>query len=99
MRDIQQSQCSDPQLKLYQKTHLELEGDRVSAEVGIKLGVDVDTGGLPGGVLHDQEELGHDLDHVSGLEDEVPLPLDRFRGKAPWDVGLRPQLPGWGALQ
>ena len=59
-------------------THLELKGDRMSAKVGVKLGVDVDTGGLPRGVLHHQEELGHDLNDVAGLEDEVPLPLYRF---------------------
>ena len=80
-------------------SHLELKGNRVSAKVCIKLGVDVDTGGLPGGVLHHEEELGHDLDDMPGLEDKVPFTLHRFRGKAPWDVRLRAQLPRWRTLQ
>ena len=76
-------------LRCYKReTHLELEGDRVCAKVGIELCVDVHTRRFPGGVLHDQEQLRHDLDHVAGLEDKVPLPLHRFGGKAPWDVGL-----------
>jgi len=77
------------------KTRLELEGDRVGAEVGVELGVDVDGGWLAGGVLHDEEELGHDLDDVPGLEDKVPLPLHRLRGEAARDICLRPQLSSW----
>ena len=81
------------------KTRLELEGDRVGAEVGVELGVDVDGGWLAGGVLHDQEELGHDLDDVPSLEDKVPLPLHRLRGEAARDICLRPQLSSWRPLQ
>ena len=81
------------------KTRLELEGDRVGAEVGVELGVDVDGGWLAGGVLHHEEELGHDLDDVPGLEDKVPLPLHRLRGEAARDICLRPQLSSWRPLQ
>ena len=76
------------------QAHLELEGDTVRAKIGIELGVDVHAGGFPGGVLHHEEELGHDLDDVPGLEHEVALPLDRLRAQAPGDVRLRLQLPG-----
>ena len=79
--------------------HLELEGDTVRAKIGIELGVDVHAGGFPCGVLHNEEKLGHDLDHMAGLEDEVALALHCFGGKAPWDVGLRSQLTGRRALQ
>ena len=71
----------------------------MGAEVGVELGVDVDGGWLAGGVLHDQEELGHDLDDVPGLEDKVPLPLHRLRGEAARDICLRPQLSSWRPLQ
>ena len=52
------------------------------AEVGVELRGDVDGGRLAGGVLHHEEELGHDLDDVPGLEDEVPFPLHCLRGEA-----------------
>ena len=81
------------------QAHLELEGDTVRAKIGVKLGIDVHAGGFPGGVLHHEEEFGHDLDHVASLEDEVALALHCFGGKAPWDVRLRSQLTGWRALQ
>ena len=81
------------------RAHLELEGDAMCAKIGIELGVDVHARGFPGGILHNEEELGHDLNHVSSLEDEVALALHCFGGKAPWDVGLRSQLAGWRALQ
>ena len=55
--------------------HLELEGNAVCAKVCVKLGVDVDAGRFPGGILHHQEQLRHDLDHVAGLEDKVALAL------------------------
>ena len=77
-----------------QISNLELEGDGVRAEVGVELRGDVDGWRLAGGVLHHEEELGHDLDDVPGLEHEVALPLDRLRAQAPGDVRLRLQLPG-----
>ena len=64
------------------------------AEVGVKLRGDVDCWRLAGGVLHHEEQLGHDLDDVPGLEHEVALPLDCLRAQAPGDVRLRLQLPG-----
>ena len=79
--------------------YLKLEGDGVCPEVGVKLCVDVDTGRLPSGILHNEEQLGDDLDHVAGLEDKVPLPLHCLGGKASRDVRLRPQLPRRRALK
>ena len=79
--------------------YLKLEGDGVCPEVGIKLCVDVHTGRLPSGILHNEEQLGDDLDHVAGLEDKVPLPLHCLGGKASRDVRLRPQLPRRRALK
>ena len=93
--------CFHRKYKKYAKnnTCLELEGDRVGAEVGVELGVDVDGGWLAGGVLHHEEELGHDLDDVPSLEDKVPLPLHRLRGEAARDICLGPQLSSWRPLQ
>ena len=47
--------------------HLELEGDIVSAKVCLELCADVDGRGLAGAVLHNQEQFGHNLDHMTGL--------------------------------
>ena len=66
----------------------------MGAEVCLELCADVDGGGLPRAVLHHEEQLGHDLDDVAGLEDEVPLAPHRLGGQAVRDVGLRPQLTG-----
>ena len=51
----------------------------MGSKVGIKLRIDVDSRGLPGGVLDHEEQLGHDLDDVPGLEHKVSLPLDCLR--------------------
>lgn len=37
------------------------------------LGADVDIGRFADGVLHDEEQLGYDLDDVARVEDEVAL--------------------------
>ncbi len=51
---------------------LEGEGHAVeTAEIGLELGRDVDAGRLPRRVLHHEEQLGHDLDHVSRLKDKI----------------------------
>ena len=55
----------------------EREGDALVAKVGLKLGADIDVGGAPGRVLHDEVELRHDLDHVAGLQHEVAFSLLR----------------------
>ena len=49
------------------------------SKVGIKLGIYVHGRRLPRGVLDHQEQLGDDLDDVTGLEDKVSLPLHRLR--------------------
>ena len=46
------------------------------SKVGIKLGVNIYSGGLASSVLHYEEQLGDDLYDVPCLEHEVPLPLD-----------------------
>ena len=79
--------------------YLELEGDRVSPKVGIKLGVDVDSRRLAGGVLDDQEQLGDYLNDVTSLEHKIPLPLDCFWWETARDIGLRSQFSCRGTLQ
>ena len=66
----------------------------MSSKVGIKLSADIDSRRFARSVLHHEEQLGHDLYHVPGLEHEVALPLDCLRAQAPGDVRLRLQLPG-----
>ncbi|MFN9905124.1 MAG: hypothetical protein ACK56F_03225, partial [bacterium] len=72
--------------------YLELKGDIVSAKVGVEPSCNVDGGRLAGGILHHEEQLGHDLDDVAGLEDKVALALDGLGGQAAGDVGLAAQL-------
>ena len=55
----------------------ERECDALVAKVGLELGADVDVGRAPGGVLHHEVELRHYLDHVTGLQHKVALPLLR----------------------
>ena len=69
------------------------------SEVCVELSVDVDHGRLAGGVLHHQEEFGHNLDHMSGLEHEVPFPFDRLAGETARYVGLAPHLLARGGLK
>ena len=52
----------------------------MGSKVCIELGVNVDCGRFPGGVLDHEEELGDDLDDVTGLEDEVAFPHDGLGG-------------------
>ena len=59
---------------------LEREHHAARPEVGLELCADVDVRRLPRRVLHDQEQLGHDLEDVSGLEDEITFTLDTFGG-------------------
>lgn len=42
---------------------------------GPLLGMNVDFGGFAGGVLHDQEHFGDELDDVTRLNDQVTFPL------------------------
>jgi hypothetical protein len=35
----------------------------------------IDFGGFADGILYDQEQFGHDLNHMPRLEHEVPLPV------------------------
>ena len=58
--------------KIYRPfSYLELECNRVSAKVCVELCANVDGGRLPRRVLHHQEQLGHDLDHVTSLQTEL----------------------------
>lgn len=70
----------------------------MGSKVCIELGVNVDCGRFPGGVLDHEEELGDDLDDVTGLEDKVALPHNGLGGQAPGDIGLTLQLPRWRRL-
>ena len=68
------------------------------------LGVDVDVGRLPRGVLDDQEQLGDDLDDVTRLEDQVALAVlaagVAAAHETAWQVGLLCRhLPGRGVLR
>ena len=68
-------------------------------EVRLEFRGNVDGGRLPRSILDHEEELRHDLDDVSGLEDKVPFPLDGLGGQTAGDVGLAPQLSGRGGLK
>ena len=48
----------------------------MSSKVGIKLSANIYSWWLASSVLHNQEQLGHDLYHVASLEHKVALPLD-----------------------
>ena len=56
--------------------YLKLKSDSMSSKVGIKLSANIYSWWLASSVLHNQEQLGHDLYHVASLEHKVALPLD-----------------------
>ena len=73
---------------------LEIESDGSGPEIGLEFGGNIDMRRFAGGVLHHQEQLGDDLDDVTGLQDEVAFPLDSLRGKTSrYNVGLATELP------
>ena len=73
---------------------LEIESDGSGPEIGLEFGGNIDMRRFSGGVLHHQEQLGDDLDDVTGLQDEVAFPLDSLRGKTSrYNVGLATELP------
>ena len=65
------------------------------SKVGIKLSADIDSRRFARGVLHHEEQLGHDLDDVAGLKDKISLPLDSFRGETAGNVWLTPEFSCW----
>ena len=67
----------------------------MSSKVGIELSADIDSRRFARGVLHHEEQLGHDLDHVAGLKDKISLPLDSFRGETAGNVWLTPEFSCW----
>ena len=75
--------------------YLKLKGNGMSSKIGVKLGVDVDSWRFTRGILNDEEQLGHDLYNVPGLEDKVSLPLDCFRRQTARNIPLTPQFPCW----
>jgi hypothetical protein len=81
-----------------QSLYLELKGDIMSAKVGIEPRSNVDGGRLARGILHHEEQLGHDLDDVAGLEDKVALALDGLGGQTAGDVRLAAKLSRRGGL-
>ena len=73
---------------------LEIESDRACTEIGLEFGGNINVRRFAGGILHHQEQLGDDLDDVTGLQDEVAFPLDSLRGKTSrYNVGLATELP------
>ena len=70
----------------------------MGSEVCIELGVNVDRGRLPRCVLDHKEELGDDLDDMTGLEDEIALSHHGLGGQATGNIGLTLQLPRWRRL-
>ena len=62
------------------------------SKVGIELSADIDSRRFARGVLHHEEQLGHDLDDVAGLKDKISLPLDSFRGETAGNVWLTPEF-------
>ena len=71
----------------------EIESDGACTEIGLEFGSYVDMRRFTGGILHHQEQLGDNLDDVTGLQDEVAFPLDSLRGKTSrYNVGLAAEL-------
>ena len=57
------------------------------SEVCIELSADVDCWWLASGILHHQEQLGHYLNDVAGLEHEVSLPGNSLGRQTARDIG------------